>query len=229
MTDTWRSEGYIWGNRRPVTAPVAGTPEPLDLVNLPKFDRPRVLRVDLQGPYSGSAVNVEFTADVGRGDGYTETVTLPWDRTRASAVHVLYGSSLRVRAQYLAGLPLGPGLATAYVAAWCTLVDGSGRVDSKPQSFGNAPDTDSVPQSVANQPIIPTATTPTRRFTIANNPAAGTERLLLAYGRAATAADFDYIVQPYETLVEEAWQGTVFGLWTAAGAGFARTAVWPVE
>lgn len=229
MTDTWRSEGYIWGNRRPVTAPVAGTPEPLDLVNLPRFDRPRVLRVDLQGPYSGSVVNVEFTADVGRGDGYTETVTLPWDRTRASAVHVLYGSSLRVRAQYLTGLPLGPGLATAYVAAWCTLVDGSGRVESKPQTFGNEPTTDSIAQSLVAQLVVPPSTTPMRRFMVANNPAAGTERLMLAYGRVPTALDFDVIVNPYETFIEEAWQGSVYGIWSAAGAGFARASIWPVE
>ena len=226
MDTTWRDEGYIWGNRRLVTE-ASGT-NPLDLVNLPRFDRPRVLRVDLQGPYSGSAVNVEFKAAIGRGDGFTDVVTLPWDRTRASATHVLYGSSLRVNVAYLSGAPI-PTSPPVNAAAWATLVDGSGRVDSKPQTFGNAPTASSAPQSIASGAIVPTSTVATRRFTVANNPAAGTERLLLAYGRVASLTDFDVIVNPYETFIEEAWQGTVFGLWTAAGAGFARVAVWPVE
>ncbi len=219
-----RENGYIWGNRRLVT--VGSGSDPLDLVNLPRFDKPRTLRVDLQGPFSGSAVNVQFEAEVGRGDGFSELVTLAWDRTRATGVHVLYCSSLRVKVRYLSGAPIP---ANTYAAAWATLCDGSGRTDSKPQTFGNAPTATSVAQTAASQTIVPPSTTPTRRFMVANNPAAGTERLLLAYGRAATAADFDVIVNPYETHIDEAWQGSVNGLWTAAGAGFARVSRWAVE
>lgn len=219
-----RAKGYIWGNKRLVT--VASGTDPLDLVNLPKLDRPRVLRVDLQGPFSGSAVNVEFSAEVGRGDGYSENVVLPWDRTRASAVHVLYGSSLRVRVKYLSGAPIP---ANTFAAAWATLCDDQGRTEAKPQTFGNAPTATSVAQAVVGVALVPASTTPTRRFMIANNPAAGTERLLLAYGRVATALDFDVIVNPFETHIDEAWQGTVTGIWTAAGAGFARVSRWAVE
>lgn len=222
--DLVRSRGYIWGNRRAVT--VASGADPLDLINLPKLDRPRVVRVDLQGPFSGSAVNVQFEAEVGRGDGFSESVVLPWDRTRASAVHVLYASSLRVRVKYLSGAPIP---ANTFAAAWATLCDGSGRVDSKPQTFGNAPTASSVAQAVVAAAFVPASTTPTRRFMVANYPAAATDRLLLAYGRVPTAIDFDVIVNPYETLVEEAWQGTVFGIWSAAGAGFARVSRWAVE
>lgn len=223
-TELTRGRGYIWGNRRAVTE--ASGVNPLDLISLPRFDRPRVLRVDLQGPFSGSAVNVQFNAEIGRGDGYVEKVVLPWDRTRASAVHVLYGSSLRVNVQYLSGAPIP---ANTYAAAWATLCDGQGRADSKPQTFGNAPTSSSVAQSLVAAAVIPASTTPTRRFMVANYPAAGTGRLLLAYGRVPTATDFDLIVNPYETLVEEAWQGLVYGIWDAAGAGFARVSRWPVE
>jgi len=214
-----RTHGYIWGDRRPVTA--ASESDPVDLVSLPRFPWPVPIRIDLVGPFPGSAVNVEFRAFIGQGGGSIEERVLTWNRATGRGQHVLYASSLRVACKFLSGAPVPAGTTAT---AWATLAESSGIDLSRPKPFGTLPTSASFPQAVAGTQLAPAQEF--RRRTVANYQGAGTARLLLAMGRAATALDFDYIVGPNSTHIEEADEQFVHGIWDAAGAGFARVSTW---
>lgn len=212
----WRERGYIWGNERLIHAT-----EPIDLINLPRFDHPRAFRVDVRLPPNPSAVafSARIFAMVGQGDGSAAERELFYNFATGKGSAVVYGSSLRVFARYNAG----PILSTSKVAAWATPSEDGGIQAARPKPFGTSPATASVAQGIVSVTLA--AAGERRRVSIANRPAAGTELLLLAYGRAAAAGDFDVIVQPNTTLIEEGWDGQINGIWSAAGAGFARVAV----
>lgn len=219
---SWRAKGYIWGDERELAAPNAFA-QAIDLVSLPEFETPRPLRVNIALPDSSFASTYQVVAEYGIGDATTRRVTLSYNGATGLGEHVLYCSSLRVFATVLTG-----GLTTAArtALAWATPVDDGGISLSRPKPFGTVPVADPVdtrPQAIAD--ALFANGSDRRRLTVANYQGAGTANLLLAYGRAASATDFDVIVPPNTTLVEEGWQGNVHGIWDAAGAGFARIGV----
>lgn len=216
----WREAGYIWGDERELGLP--GT-DPLDLVTLPRFPEPRPLRVSIVLPPSSFVSTYEVTAIYGIGDATARTVTLSYNLTTGLGEHVLYASSLYVRAKVLTG---GATAAARAALAWATPVEDGGISLSRPKPFGDAPVADPAltrPQAVTA--AIFANGSQRRRVSVANYQGAGTANLLLAYGRTATATDFDVIVPPNTTVIEEGWQGLVSGIWDAAGVGFARIGV----
>lgn len=212
---TWRERGYIWGASRAVLADAS---VPLDLVSLPSFDEPRPFRIDLLAP---TITVVTYEAELGRGDSRAEIVPLSFNAATKRGSHIVYASSVRVRARYASGT-VAPG--TNLAAAWATPVADGGLVASRPRPFAVTPAVASQPQAVLSAPMVGAGAR--RRLTIANYQGAGTANLLLASARAATAVDFDIIVPPNTTYIEEADDGALFGVWDAAGAGFARIATW---
>lgn len=219
----WRARGYIWGNQRAVTR--ASETDPLDLVNLPQFDTPRPFRVDVLGP-ANSLTNVEFTAIMGRGDGFAESRVLTWNRATGRGSHLVVATSLRVNVRHLT--PLVPIALGVEAAAWVTPCDDSGISASRPRAFGTPAVSASFAQNVAAQTLA--AAGELRRRTVVNYQgpvsAAGTATLHIAFGRAATLLDFDLLVPPNGMWIEEANEEYMSGIWDAAGAGFARVSTW---
>lgn len=225
----WKGMVGFWGSSRPVVA----SDQPLDLVDVSAapFPYPRPLRINVAGPFPGSAVNGRFIATIGIGNFGVREREVQWNRSTGLGETIVYASSLRVRWEYLSGAPI-PANVTA--GAWATPCDDAGLTRGRPKPFGTlTPNTAGVVppdfharfgQSVA--PAVFRVGGEARRFTIANyQPAGGTAYLYLKYGGlpslAAGAEDFDFIVAPQATHIEEASELGVGGVWDAAGAGAA--------
>jgi len=164
---------------------------------------------------------VRFTALVGRGDGSADEVALSFNAATRLGSHKLYGSSLRVTAHYVSGVVTS---GNNVAAAFATLCEDGGISASFPKTFASTPVVASQPQAIVAAAMVGAGAR--RRLTIANYQGAGTANLLLASSRVATALDFDIIVPPNTTFLDEAGQTSWSGIWDAAGAGFARIATW---
>lgn len=218
----WREKGYIWGDKRDCGP--AGGADLINLVTLPRFPEPRPFRINIECPPSSFLSTYEVVAEFGIGDATARSLVLSYNVTTGIGEHVLYASSLHVKARVLTG---GLTPAAREVLAWATPVEDGGISLSRPKPFGTAPVADPVvtlPQAIVS--AIFANGSRRRRLSVANYQGAGTANLLLAYGRTpASATDFDVIVPPNVTHIEEGWDGLVSGIWDAAGVGFARIGV----
>lgn len=85
--------------------------------------------------------------------------------------------------------------------------------------FGNTPSKYSVSQSASSVLLI--AENLNRKEVIIRNDAQGKQILYVAYESPATTAEAIRL-EKNDILIEDRYTGAVYGIWDAAGSGFAR-------